>query len=133
MSPKSLPSEKETLLPITASPPVAPPEPRKESRVETALFYVCIATLLVLFAGIYYKDAIPALRPIAAMLSAGIFPSLWASLPAPALLFLGAPYFAEESKVAVVRYWIYLLYIVGVMAGAFVFGSEAAAMRCAVR
>ncbi|KAF1966489.1 hypothetical protein BU23DRAFT_560185 [Bimuria novae-zelandiae CBS 107.79] len=58
--------------------------------------------------------------------------SIWASLPAPAMLFVCAPYFAERSMVTMVRYWIYLLYIIGVAVGALVFGSEANAMECAM-
>lgn len=132
MSPKSLASGKESLLPVSSSQPVVKAEPCKERKLETALFYTCIATLLLLFACIYYKNSIPILRPFASTLSAGMLPSLWASLPAPALLFICAPYFAEPSKVTTVRYWIYLLYIIGVVAGALVFGNEADALQCAM-
>jgi hypothetical protein len=132
MSFKSLASEKEWLLPVSSSQLVVKAEPCKESKLETALFYTCIATLLLLFACIYYKNSIPILRPFASTLSAGMLPSLWASLPAPALLFICAPYFAEPSKVTTVRYWIYLLYIIGVVAGALVFGNEADALQRAM-
>jgi hypothetical protein len=132
MSPKYVLSEKGTLLPVAATPPAFNPDTRTDKR-ESTLFYLCVGTLLLLFGALYYKDSIPPWSPFAStlqLLNAGMLSSLWASLPAPALLFVGAPYFAEPSKVTLVRLWIYLLYIVGVAVGAVVFGSEASGLQC---
>ena len=137
MSPKYLASDKEMLLPVTTapSPPPTAPQEEENSKVESVLFYLCASTLLVLFGSLYFKDSLPPLSPLASalqLLHVGMLSSLWASLPAPALLFIFAPYFAEQSKVTVVRYWIYLFYIIGVAVGAVVFGGEASAMECAM-
>lgn len=131
--PSKFPStSEETVLPITTWRRVAEP---KENKLESALFYVCLVTLLFLFGSIYYRDAIPKSSPFAylvCLLDAGMLSSLWASLPAPVVLFAFAPYFAEPSKVPTVRYSIYLLYILGVVMGALVFGHETMAMQCAM-
>jgi hypothetical protein len=132
MSPEYLPSEKGALLPVAATPPASNPDQRTH-KLESTLFYLCAGTLLLLGGSLYYKDSVPPWIPFASilpLLNAGMLSSLWASLPAPALLFVGAPYFAERSRVTLVRYWIYLLYMVGVAVGAVVFGSEASGMQC---
>lgn len=129
-------SDKASLLPVAnACPPPTRRESQTHSTLETTLFYVCISTLMLLFGSLYYKDSLPSWLPLAPtlhLLHAGMLSSLWASLPAPALLFVFAPCFADKDKVTMVRYWIYLFYIVGVAVGAMVFGSEANAMQCAM-
>ncbi|KAF9734050.1 hypothetical protein PMIN06_006304 [Paraphaeosphaeria minitans] len=132
MSPKYVSSDKETLLPV-AETPGSRAEERSNNRLESTVFYLCVASLLFLFGSLYYRDSIPPWSPFAStvqLLDAGMLPSLWASLPAPMMLFVCAPYLVERSKVTMVRYWIYLLYIVGVAVGALVFGSDASTMEC---
>lgn len=133
MSTKYLSSDKEALLPVAAPLPAPEAKERADNRVESTLFYLCVATLLGLFGSLYYRNSLPPASPLAStlkLLNAGMLSSLWASLPAPLLLFICAPYYAEQSKVTMVRYWIYLLYIVGVAVGALIFGSEATSMEC---
>ncbi|KAL1608289.1 hypothetical protein SLS60_003228 [Paraconiothyrium brasiliense] len=137
MTLKYLSSEKEALLPVATMPPAAAPEAAADERAhatfESSLFYLCVATLLLLFGSLCYRNSIPPSSAFASslqLLNAGMLSSLWAALPAPALLFLSAPYFVERPKVTMVRYWIYLLYIVGVAVGALVFGGQASALEC---
>lgn len=125
--------EKEALLPVAEMHDSQPEERSTYNKLESTLFYLCVTTLVFLFGSLFCRDSIPEWSPLSSTLrqvNAGMLSSLWASLPAPMMLFVGAPYFAERSKVTMVRYWIYLLYIVGVAAGAFVFGGEASAMEC---
>lgn len=126
-------AEKEALLPVATVSAASKADEHAINKLESTLFYLCVATLFFLFGCLYFRDSMPPRSPFAStlqLLNAGMLSSLWASLPAPMMMFVGAPYFAERSKVTVVRYWIYLLYTVGVAVGALVFGGEVRAMQC---
>ena len=128
MSPKF----QETVLPVTTWRSVE----ARENKLETALFYVCFATLLILLGLVYSGEMVPEnslFAYLGCLLDAGLLSSLWASLPAPAVLFVFAPWFAEPSKVNTVRYSVYLLYLLGTLIGALSFGHDSSAMQCAVQ
>jgi len=125
--------KQEAILPVAALSSGRIPDNSRASKCEVVLFYLCVTALLILFGSIYFRDLLPPshpLEPYVRLLHAGILSSLWASLPAPALLFACAPYFAQPERVTLVRYWIYLLYMVGVVVGALVFGSGVSVVEC---
>jgi hypothetical protein len=125
-------AEKQPFLPNGLNAPPAElslrPKPRfSTAQAEITLITICIglltALITLLYAPVYLPSNSPYLPPLQ-LLGAGLQTSVWAALPAPAILFLLAPTIVDTERLNLARYAIFLGYLVGAATGAGVFGSD---------
>ncbi|KAF1957626.1 hypothetical protein CC80DRAFT_48306 [Byssothecium circinans] len=128
-----LSSEKRSLLPV-AEPSQLLRQENDHSEAETdadlsttTLTYASLALIVVLLLLLNAFHLLPRTSPLfpyTALIASGIQTSAWASLPAPVVLFIYAPYLAQPGRVAQMRYLTFLFYLVGTCVGGLMFGLD---------
>ncbi|KAF2639079.1 hypothetical protein P280DRAFT_71078 [Massarina eburnea CBS 473.64] len=126
-------SEKASLLPIAEQQPPTRHEDEDDEHEHSSdlrsatLIYaslVILVALILLLNTFYLLPSDSPLAPYAVLIATGIRTSAWASLPAPVVLFIYAPYLAQSGKVAQMRYLTFLFYLVGTCVGGLMFGVD---------